>query len=100
MIKFNVFTIFPKMIENYFNYSILKKAQEKNLIAINFVDFRNYAPDKHKKVDDEPYGGGAGMLLKIEPLVYALQDYKEKSLTILLSPKGEKLNYKTIKGLK
>ena len=99
MIKFNIFTIFPKMIENYFKYSILKKAQEKNLIAINFVDFRNYAPGKHKKVDDEPYGGGAGMLLKIEPLVYALKDYNKKSLTILLSPKGEKFNYKTIKNL-
>ena len=100
MVKFNIFTIFPEMIKDYFSYSILQKAIAKKLIEVNFIDFRKYALDKHQKVDDEPYGGGAGMLLKIEPLVYALRDYQEQSLTILLSPRGKTLNSQTISDLK
>ena len=100
MVKFNIFTIFPEMIKDYFAYSILQKAIAKKLIEVNFVDFRKYALGKHQKVDDEPYGGGAGMLLKIEPLVYALRDYQEQSLTILLSPRGQTLNSQSISDLK
>ncbi|MCK4525156.1 MAG: tRNA (guanosine(37)-N1)-methyltransferase TrmD [Candidatus Andersenbacteria bacterium] len=66
--KFDIITIFPKMFDSYFNESILARAQKNKLIKINVHDLREYTVDKHKTVDDTPYGGGVGMVFKIEPI--------------------------------
>ena len=70
--KFNIITIFPKIFDSYFNESILARARKEKLIEINVHNLRDYAKDKHKTVDDTPYGGGAGMVFKIEPIYKAL----------------------------
>lgn len=73
IMNFHIITIFPESIENYFNSSILKRAQENNLVSIKFYNPRDWAEDKHKTVDDRPFGGGPGMVMKIEPIVKTLQ---------------------------
>jgi len=73
MIKFDILTIFPDIFNSYFNESILKRAQEKKLISIKTHDLRDYTADKHKTVDDRPYGGGPGMILMVEPIAKALR---------------------------
>ncbi|HQL11612.1 MAG TPA: tRNA (guanosine(37)-N1)-methyltransferase TrmD, partial [bacterium] len=73
--KFDILTIFPNSF-SYFNESIIKKAQENDIISINIVDIRQFAEDKHKTVDDKPYGGGPGMLMKFQPIYNALQYVK------------------------
>lgn len=106
--NFNIVTIFPKIFDSYFNESILKRAQEKNIIKINIYNLRDWAVDKHKTVDDTPYGGGAGMVMKIDILHKAIKEIqsrimnnelrnfktslkqKNDSKTILLSAKGKK----------
>lgn len=96
--KFDIITIFPEIFDSYLNESILKRAQKKNLIKIKIHNLRDFAADRHKKVDDKPYGGGPGMVLKIEPLVKALGSIlrisKSKSQIILFSPAGKKFNQK------
>jgi len=100
MIHFDIVTIFPEVISAYTNSSIIKRAQEKQLVKINIHNLRNWAKDKHKSVDDKPYGGGPGMLMKIEPIFNCLKDLKkENSIVILTSPKGEKLTQKKLKEL-
>ncbi|MGH7769974.1 MAG: tRNA (guanosine(37)-N1)-methyltransferase TrmD [Candidatus Binatia bacterium] len=92
MVNFTVITLFPPMFESPLGYSILKKAQEKGLISVSFVDPRDYTADKHRTVDDSPYGGGQGMVMKPEPLVAAIEDAKKKldrPRVILLSPQGK-----------
>lgn len=99
---FHILSIFPKVFENYFNSSILKRAQEKKLIKIKIYDIRKFAKDKHRTTDDRPYGGGVGMVMKAEPIVKAVQDVlkriknKEsrikKTKIILLSAKGRQFN--------
>jgi len=96
--EFNIITIFPEIFNSYFSESILKRAQNKKLIKIKIHNLRQWTYDKHKTVDDAPYGGGAGMILKIEPLFKALRainkrtNKKSNSKTILLSAKGKKWN--------
>ena len=102
--QFDIITIFPKMFDSYFNESILARAQKNKLIKINVHDLRKYTTDKHKTVDDTPYGGGVGMVLKVEPIYKALRDLKiikndgtrKKSATktkvFLMSAKGKKYN--------
>jgi tRNA (guanine37-N1)-methyltransferase len=87
--KINFLTIFPKYYEAFKTESIVSKAISKNLIDINIIDFRDFTNDKHKKVDDEIYGGGPGMLLMVEPIDNALNSLKEKGKVILLSPQGK-----------
>ena len=100
MIHFDIVTIFPEVISAYTNSSIIKRAQEKELVKINIHNLRNWAKDKHKSVDDKPYGGGPGMLMKIEPIFNCLKDLKkENSIVILTSPKGERLTQKKLKEL-
>ena len=70
--KISIVTLFPKMIEGFFNESIIKRAQDKKLVEIEFVQLRDFAHDNHKSVDDKPYGGGAGMVLKVDVLKRAL----------------------------
>lgn len=91
--KFNILTLFPEMVENYFQYSILKRAVDSKVIEISIVNPRDYTENKHKKVDDIPYGGGAGMVLMPQPYVDAYSSVKklENSITVMLSPQGEPL---------
>lgn len=91
--KFNILTLFPEMVENYFQYSILKRAVDSKVIEISTVNPRNYTENKHKKVDDIPYGGGAGMVLMPQPYIDAYSAVKksENSITVMLSPQGEPL---------
>jgi len=93
---YDVMTLFPEIIQNYCNYSITKRAIEKNIITVNTYNPRNYTLDKHKKVDDTPYGGGGGMVLMCQPIFDCYYDIekKENSEFILLSPQGEKFNQK------
>lgn len=89
----DVLTLFPEMIEGVFNSSILKKAQDKNKFRYNLVNFRDYAENKHNKVDDYPYGGGAGMVLTPQPIFDAVeavtQNKTVKPRVILMCPQGE-----------
>lgn len=91
--KFTILTIFPEMFKPL-NESILRRAQERGLIELELIDFRDFAEDKHKSVDDIPYGGGSGMVLKPEPIFKAVRSIKRgaKSRVILLSPQGEVFN--------
>ena len=108
--KFNIITIFPNIITSYCNETILARAQKNKIIEVNAVNLRDFAEDRHQKVDDSPYGGGAGMVMKPEPLYKALLSLdaipfrkapalsklkkifdgslKRKKKTILLSPRG------------
>lgn len=98
-----VFTIFPEMFESPLNSSILYKARQKGLLNISFVNFRDYAQDKHKSVDDYPFGGGAGMVLKPEPVILALESNlsfnDDQQEIILLSPQGKVFNQEEAKKL-
>jgi tRNA (guanine37-N1)-methyltransferase len=90
--KFDIITILPNIIEEYINTGIVNNALKKNLVEINVHDLRNWATDKHKTVDDTPYGGGPGMVMKIEPIYNAIQDLKQKNTVVAITtPKGEKL---------
>lgn len=91
---FDVMTLFPEMIESYCNFSILKRAVESGVISVNTINPRDFTLDKHKKVDDTPYGGGAGMVLMAQPYVDAYESVQklENSVTVMLSPQGEPLN--------
>ena len=88
--KIDYLTLFPEMFDGVLNHSILKRAQDKNIIEINTVNFRDYAENKHNQVDDYPYGGGQGMVLKPEPVFNAMQDLKrtDKTSVILMCPQG------------
>jgi tRNA (guanine37-N1)-methyltransferase len=99
--RFDIITIFPKIFDSYFAESILKRAQKSGLIKIKAQDLRDYADGKHKKVDDTPYGGGAGMLMKVEPIFGALKDMKKakKSRVILFSAKGKRYTQKDAQRL-
>lgn len=93
--KIDVLTLFPEMFEGILNSSILKRAIEEKKVTINLCNFRKYSKDIHHKVDDYPYGGGIGMVLKPEPIMDAIDDLKTKdSLIILLTPQGQVYNQK------
>lgn len=104
--QFDIITIFPNIFQSYFNESIIKRAQEKKLVKINIHNLRDYTRDKHKTVDDRPYGGGAGMILMVEPIYRAVTALKKlrRSTTsrakgpkvILLSAKGKKFDQRTV----
>ena len=100
--KFHVLTLFPEMIESAVSFSILKRATENGLIEINAINIRDYSADKHKSVDDYPYGGGAGMVMQAQP-VYDAWDSIEgpgKTIkTVYLSPQGKTLDQKKVKEL-
>ena len=87
--KIHILSLFPKMFEGFLNESIIKRAQEKGIVSIDIVDFRKYSKLSNNQVDDTPYGGGGGMILRIEPIYDALQDIKtEDSVVILMTPDG------------
>jgi tRNA (guanine37-N1)-methyltransferase len=94
MKTFNLITAFPESVASYVTQSILGRAQKKGLIAIRAYNLRAYAADKHKTIDDTPYGGGPGMVLKVEPMYRCLTRLgfipkKKTNRTILLSPRGK-----------
>lgn len=103
MIKFDVLTLFPDMLEAVLGNSIIGRAREKGLLEMNFVDIRDFTENKHRKVDDYPYSGGGGMLMGPQPIYDAYMsvagglDYKP--LTIYMSPQGKVFNQKTAVGL-
>lgn len=96
--KFNILTIFPDSF-SYLNESILKRAKDKKIIDIDIINIRDFAKDKHKTVDDTPYGGGPGMLMKFEPIYNALKSIKrlKKSKIVLFSPTGKVFDQKMAK---
>ena len=97
MIKFDVLSIFPEMFASPLNFSLLKKAQEKSILNICLHDIRNWADDKHKMTDDAPYGGGCGMVMKVEPMekaLAAIRSPEDDSLVVLMTPQGKTFNQK------
>lgn len=106
MLKFDILTIFPQMFPGYFNESIIARAQKKRLVKINIHNIRDYTADKHRTVDEKPYGGGPGMVLKVEPIYKCLRKIISKNKggkninrkIILLSPQGKTFDQKTAKS--
>lgn len=100
--NFDVLTLFPEMFDSL-KSSIIGRAQEKNLININLINIRDFSKDKHKKVDDTPYGGGAGMVMKADVVYEAFKSIKqneaEKPKVIYMSPQGKTLNQKKVEEL-
>ena len=97
--KFDVLTLFPEMFEPI-KTSILGKAKEKEIIDINLINIRDFSENKHKKVDDAPYGGGAGMVMKPDVVKNAYSSLKnENAKVIYMSPQGKKLNQKKVQEL-
>lgn len=106
MLRFDIITIFPKVFDSYLRESILGRAQKNKIIKINQVNLRDFTDDKHKTVDDKAYGGGPGMVIKIEPVYRAVQFLKSKTKNqkskvriILFSARGKKLDQKTVRRL-
>lgn len=88
--KFDILTLFPDMFKGVFNESIIARAIDEKKIEINLINFRDYTNDPHNKVDDTPYGGGAGMVLTLQPIFDCVKDIRTPdSLVILLTPDGE-----------
>lgn len=93
--KIDILTLFPEMYDGFLNTSIIKSAQDRNYVKINTVNIRDYSMDKHKKVDDTPYGGGSGMVLMCQPIFDAVKSVKKtNSKVILMTPQGVKYNQK------
>ena len=101
--RFDIITIFPESLRGYFSVSILGRAQKSDRIKINLHNLRDFAEDKHKKVDDKPYGGGPGMVIKTEPIIGAIssifkrKNKSEKIKIILFSPSGKQFTQKMAK---
>ncbi len=90
---FSIITLFPEMFESIFKYSIIKRAEERGIIKINIVNLREFGHGTHKMVDDKPYGGGVGMILKVDVIYQAIKATKlgkGKEKVFIMDPKGEK----------
>ena len=96
MLKFEIITIFPNIFESYLGESLIKKAQESRQISVKIHNLRDFTKDKHKTVDDRPFGGGLGMVLKVEPIYRAIKKIKGKgkAKVVLFTPRGKKFNQK------
>jgi len=97
VIRFDVLSIFPEMLHSPLDFSLLKKAREKGLIEIGLHNIRDWAEDKHNMTDDAPYGGGCGMVMKVEPVAKALEALKRtdvQPLVVLMTPQGEPFHQK------
>ena len=102
MIRFDILTLFPEMFVSPCGSSLLKKALDKGVIVIELHNIRSHAPDKHRVTDDAPYGGGGGMVMKVEPIDRALQSVPmaaDNVPVILLTPQGERFCQKTAEEL-
>lgn len=89
--RFDVLTLFPELIQSHMDFSIMKRASEEGIISVNTINPRDFTLDKHKKVDDTPYGGGAGMVLMPQPYVDAYNSVEKlsNSVTLMMTPQGE-----------
>ena len=89
--RIDILTLFPNMFNGFLNESILKRAIDNDIVEVNLIDYREFSNSKHKKVDDYPYGGGAGMVLNVQPVVDALKsiDNYQDALKILVTPQGD-----------
>ncbi len=97
--KIDILTLFPESF-SYLNSSILKRAQESGKIEINIIDIRAFSLDKHKKCDDYPFGGGAGMLMMVQPVYDAVKSVQDENAVIVMpSPSGKTLNVESVKEL-
>lgn len=97
--KFNVLTLFPEMFETV-KQSIIGKAIEKGIVEINLINIRDFSKNKHKKVDDTPYGGGAGMVMRPDVVYDAYKSIEDKETKVIyLSPQGKKLDQKKVEEL-
>ena len=101
MINIDIVTIFPNIFESFLNESLIKRARDKKLIKVNVHNLRNFTSDDHQTVDSRPFGGGLGMVLKIEPIYKAVESLKKirgrnskNTKVILFSPRGKKFNQK------
>jgi len=96
MLTFDVITIFPEIFNSYLKESLIARAQKKKLIKINVHNLRKWTTDRHKTVDDRPYGGGLGMVLKVEPISKAIKEVKKRKKVkiVLFTPRGKKFNQK------
>ena len=97
--RIDVLTLFPKMFDAVLGESILKRSQAKGLAEIKVHDLRDWTSDAHRSADDKPFGGGAGMVMKIEPVSRALEELKGKSKVILLTPQGKRFDQKLARKL-
>ncbi|MBF7017296.1 tRNA (guanosine(37)-N1)-methyltransferase TrmD [Staphylococcus durrellii] len=88
--RIDYLTLFPEMFDGVLNHSILKRAQDKNVLSVNTINFRDFAQNKHQQVDDYPFGGGQGMVLKPEPVFNAMEsiEHNENTRVILMCPQG------------
>jgi tRNA (guanine37-N1)-methyltransferase len=103
-VKIDILTLFPKIFESVLGESILKRAQTKGALKIKIHDLRDWTFDNHRSADDRPFGGGAGMLMKIEPVALALTNLegrakKKTAKVILLTPQGKKLDQELVKSI-
>ena len=100
--RFDILTLFPEIFSGYLSQSLLNLAIERSLVQVNLHNIRDWSKDKHKSVDDRPYGGGPGMLLKVEPVVdcvEAVQKLADPGHLIMLSPTGRKLTQQVVEEL-
>lgn len=104
--RFDVITLFPEMVNSVAEYGVTSRAKEKGLIALNCINPRDYATDKHRTVDDRPYGGGPGMVMRADILLSAIRDAKQKSSKLIknskviyLSPQGKKVDQVMIRKI-
>ncbi len=103
--RFHVVTIFPDMFDSYLGESLFKRAQKNKVVSVRTYDLRNFTKDRHKKVDDRPFGGGPGMVLKVQPVWDALKKIKSPALkmrktrVILFSTRGKRLDGKLAQRL-
>ncbi len=101
--KISILTLFPEVFETYFSTSIPGRAAEKGLIDVEVIDIRTYSKDKHRKADDEPFGGGAGMVMMAQPLFDCIEDVKkrhpEQTKVVYMSPCGKTLNNRIARSM-
>ncbi len=102
MTRFHVLTIFPKMFDSYLGESLFKRARAKKIVSARIYDIRTFTRDKHRKVDDRPFGGGPGMVLKVQPIydaVRAIRTKKRSVRVVLFSTRGKKFDAPTARRL-
>ena len=101
--QFDVLTLFPEIFSGYLGQSLLHKAIQRGLVGVAVHDMRRWSTDKHQKVDDRPYGGGPGMVLRVEPVVESVEDIQRQgddpARVVMLSPQGRTLNQQVVEEL-
>ncbi len=101
--RFDILTLFPEMFSGYLGQSLLKKAQDRGLVQVHLHNFRHWSWDRDRRVDDRPYGGGPGMVLRVEPVVECVEDVQgmapEPGHVVLLTPQGQRLTQSLVEEL-